>query len=342
MTRKMVKNLKQASKFAPFAELWPGLKQTIRAMERGDEEKLYSLVIPAMNGIAGLVERTRDLLREQYRTDLFPFRFHNQRDYPGKQLEQLLTQTLNKLPTTKSSTRRFERLSSMPILASNAILSLHIIRTALAVSKRPQFEDYYRTNLYTQDALLKCALNWFGYEEEITRLTVGNAEADRERRGYLSSLALFNLITLEKNPTIKSRYIDIFDVHWKNYRNEDNPLAMAFQQICSNQKKGSVGLILRALDLYPEDRLGFGDDYWRAHGVEIGETVGGGVDERFSREPLPISLRPKDSFLWQRNSRRLRGDHVKLYPATDYLFVYWFCRYYGIIPPTPQHPTVKP
>jgi hypothetical protein len=45
--------------------------------------------------------------------------------------------------------------------------------------------------------------------------------------------------------------------------------------------------------------------------------------------------------LWQRNARRLSGDHARAYPATDFLFVYWFCRYYGIIPAAPQPPTVN-
>jgi len=79
--------------------------------------------------------------------------------------------------------------------------------------------------------------------------------------------------------------------------------------------------------------MGFGDDYWKENGKKIAERLGGGEVNGFSREPLPISHRPKDSFLWQRNPRRLEGDHEVRYPGTDFLFVYWLCRYNGIIPP---------
>jgi hypothetical protein len=49
--------------------------------------------------------------------------------------------------------------------------------------------------------------------------------------------------------------------------------------------------------------------------------MGGGESmKEYSADPLPVSLRPKDSFLWQRNARQLRGDSVKRYPPTDYLF----------------------
>ncbi len=340
-TRKsVVKGLRQARKLAPFSQLWPGMKITINAIEKGDAQLLFGMVVPTMNGIGEVMERTRDILREQYRTDLFPIRFRH-REYPGKQLEMLLTQTLKRFPRGKSG-RRFERLSDFPILSSNALLSLHMIRTAAVVTERPQFIEYYRTNLYSQDALLRCAVDWFGAEEDIIRLTAGNAIADQERRGYLSAMSLYNLVQLETNPERKKTYQKIFDRYWESNRHEDNPLSMALQNVSSSENPIGALPILRALEQYPEDRAGFGDEFWKDNGEKIAETFAGGRHAEYSREPVPIFQRPKDSFLWQRNARRLKGDHVRNYPATDFLFVYWFCRYHNIIPSAPQQPSVHP
>jgi hypothetical protein len=334
----VVKGLKHTRKLAPFTEVWPGIKLSIKAIEKGDEQKLYQQVIPTLNGLANVLERTRDILRERYRTDLFPIRFHY-REYPGRQLETLLTMVLERLPYKKSG-RRFDQLTDLPILSSNALLTLHLIRTAGAITQEPQFTEYYATNLYSQDALLKCAVDWFGLEEEFIRLTAGNATADKERRGYLSVLSLYNLIQLEKNPTVLETYKKIFDSYWVHNKNEDNPLSLALQNVCSTNKPVGPEQIMRALYLYPEDRHGFGDEYWKTNGKKIAESVGSGAMGEYSREPLPASLRPKDSFLWQRNVRRLKGDHDRMYPVTDFLFVYWFGRYHKIIPPTPPEPTV--
>src|SRR5205085_205737 len=158
--------------------------------------------------------------------------------------------------------RRFQRIADLRVLASNSLISLHIVRAAERLTGLPQFEEYLHSNLYTQDALLKCALEWSSADEDLMRLAMGNPTADRVRNGY-------------------------------------------------------------------------GESYWEENGKTIAERFGGGELNGYSREPLPISHRPKDSFLWQRNARRLSGDHEVRYPGTDYLFVYWLCRYHHIIPEEP-------
>jgi hypothetical protein len=109
----------------------------------------------------------------------------------------------------------------------------------------------------------------------------------------------------------------------------------------SGNTDNDAAFILRALDEYPEDRIGFGKDFWLKEGSEVAEKYGAGESHDFSKEALPIWIRPKDSFLWQRNSRRLKGDDVKEYPATDYVFLYWFCRYHNLIPASSPQPTVQ-
>lgn len=331
--KKTIKTLKKLKRSVPVGDFWPVIKKIIKALNKKDLDELVSLAVPTMNDALVLLERVRDILREQYREDLFPLRKRNQ-DYPGKKLEILITQSLEKLP------RKFYRLSDAKMLASNSLIVLHLMKTAEYVTGQPEFVDYYRNNLYQQDALLQSALDWYSLEEDFTKLTSGNPAADQLRKGYLSALSLYNLIQLETNPFIKEKYQIILDRWWKNYRHEDNPLAAALHAATAGND-GMKGLILKALDLYPENQTGFGNEYWKEQASNVANNLGGGIKKGYSREPLPVSHRPKDSFLWQRNSRRLSGDYLREYPGTDYLFVYWFCRYHNIIPTPPQQPLVQ-
>ncbi len=183
------------------------------------------------------------------------------------------------------------------------------------------------------NSLLSTAKQWFGVEEEFFKSISGNVVADQQRRGYLSLFSLFNLIQLEKNAARKKEYQLLLEQLWINNQNEDNPLFQAVYLLCSDKStlaKKDSGLILNALGQYSQNTIGYGDDHWDKEGKEIAEKWGAGQDDDYSREPIPISLRPKDSFLWQRNPRRLKGDYPNRYPGTDYLFVYWLCRAYQL------------
>ena len=337
--KKFIKTLKLSRHYLPFGDLWPGMKQVIAALEKKDEKKIMELVVPTMNGAFSLMERSRDILREQYRQDLFPKRFTN-KEYPGIKLADMLNLMIKRFPAHED-TQRIHRLSDVKVLSSNALISLHIVKTAAVITGKTHYADYYRENLYAQDELLKTALNWNGVDDELTRLTAGNPAADAERRGYLSTLSLINLIVMEKNPSIKESYLSLLKRDWELYRHEDNPMVSAFNLAATNGEDGDHGEMLRALALYPEDRTGFGHAFWEENGRAIAEKAGGGEHEGYAREPLPISQRPKDSFLWQRNARRLSGDAVKHYPATDYLFVYWYARAHHLIPAPPPETLVS-
>jgi hypothetical protein len=188
------------------------------------------------------------------------------------------------------------------------------------------------------------ALTWHSSEDEATILTAGNTTANTERRGYLSVLALYNLIQHETNPAVRAQYQTILKKWWALNRNEDNPLYAALALASTHANGAYAEAIRHNLALYAEDRKGFGASYWEKNGVAIAEAEGGGAHDGYSREPLPFSLRPKDAFLSQRNSRRLKGDHEVEYPPTDYLFVYWLCRAHGILAapkPTPIAERIK-
>jgi len=290
---KILEGFKKARRYVPIYELWPGMKKVIKAFKEKNEDRLIDFVLPTMNGLAGIVERARDLLQETYREDLL-FRRNPNPAHSGVQLEKLLDEFLKKLPRGRKG-RRFEKLSDLRILASNALISLHLVRTAQVITNNIQFEEYYNTNLYSQDKLLETALNWYGIEDQLLILTSGNPAADRDRRGYLSALALTNLIQLETNPAKKASYQNLLRRWCKSYRHEDNPMAEALYFLV--EKEGHqmrTGLILRGLELYPENQTGFGKDYWKEKGDYIGKTLGGGVHRGYAREPLPISHRPKD------------------------------------------------
>lgn len=326
-THRALKAIKKANTLIPFGDLWPGSKDVVYALKKRDEEKLFQLVIPTVNGLLNLASRLREILREQYRTDLF-LRKSNDLDYPGKMLEAHLTDALARFPLKKSG-RRVEKISDVKVLGSNALISLALIRTAAALNPDDRFLSFYKSNLFGGEALLQTALNWNGFDETLLRLTAGNPVADRERRGYLSVLSLYALLQLETDPIVRKKYLLLLDRWWTEYRHDDNPMAAALVDAVKNEKK-NMNFILRSLDLYPEDRRGYGKDYWSQKGHEVGEAVGGGSEEKFSFEPIPVSHRPKDSFLWQRNTRRLSGDEEKEYPPTDYLFLYWFSRANGL------------
>lgn len=337
LLRKISSTARQVKRYTPMNELWPGMKNTVRAIERRNPKQIKGLVVPAMNGAFDMALRGRDLLRERYRSD-FIIRHVRNNDHPGKLLADAITETMKKIPQGHDG-RRIHQVSDLKVLASNALISLNIIKTAAVITKDPKFETYYRRNLYGNQGLLKTAVQWYGFEDEFLKLTAGNGFADQERRGYLGALSLMNLLKLEEEPETKNTYKAILKREQYLYRNEDNPMTASFDR---EGKGATVGLIMRDLLLYPDDRQGFGNAFWKEHGKEVADKFGGGEEDDHSREPLPISRRPKDSFLWQRNARRLSGDDEnRKYPPTDYLFVYWFSRAKGLIPATPAAPTAS-
>ncbi|MFN0117641.1 MAG: hypothetical protein ACKVQC_05025 [Elusimicrobiota bacterium] len=336
-----IRTLKQISRFLPFSDLWPGLRVFKKALLTQDEDIMFNNVIPTLNGVTQLIARARDLLKEQSRNDLISFKTKNPY-FPAEKLAVLLTKSLKKFPPEKNKVR-FKTLEDLKILSGNSILTLHILKTAATITNRNLNKEYYLNNLFTQNELLKTAIYWFGIEEKLGQLIAGNKESNLERGGYLSVLALYNLIQLEKDSQIRKSYMVLLDRWWEINKNEDNPMAHALYASCfltenskpeikSRIKNEYADFIRYKLSLYPMNREGFGPDYWRESGSFIGEKLGGGVSSKYSREPLPISHRPKDSFLWQRNPRRLEGDEKKQYPPTDYLFVYWMARANGILP----------
>jgi hypothetical protein len=279
-----------------------------------------------------------DLLKEKGRGDLVGFR-GAEPERPERRLSRLLTDSLRKLPAAVRGGRRFQSARDFRVLSSNALIALHIVKTAAVITGQAQFDEYYRQNLYGGDALLKTALDWYGVDDELLRLTAGTAEAARDRRGYLALLAAYNLYTLETNPSVKEAYRTIIAREFAMTRHDDNPLSRTMA--AAARLPVDAAPVWRALTLYPDEPVGFGESYWKENGRRVADTLGGGESHGYAREPLPVSHRPRDSFLWQRSARRLRGDANNRYPGTDYLFVYWLGRKSGVITAPATRPTVR-
>jgi hypothetical protein len=324
---RVTRALKDAGRFVPFQEMWPGINALIKALDHRDEKELLRLVVPTADGVASLANRLIHVLKEEGRRDLIGPSL-NRPEPASLRLAALLSSCLKKLPPAVDG-HRFRQPSDLRVLASNALLALHIVRTAAVITGDATFEQYYRENLFGQDALLKTVMDWDGVEDDLMRAAAGNAAAARDRRGYLSLLAAYNLYQLETNPAVKEDYRQILKKQVEAARTDENPLIAAIGAACG--AGGDPAPLFAALTEYPESPDGFGDTFWVRNGKKIAERFGGGSDDGYSCEPLPVALRPRDSFLWQRNPRRIVGDLENSYPGADYVFLYWMARRHGLV-----------
>lgn len=60
--------------------------------------------------------------------------------------------------------------------------------------------------------------------------------------------------------------------------------------------------------------------------------------------PIPVALRPPDSYLWQESPYQLSagGSGVIQSSGVDYLLPYWMARYYGVVPPVEVRSAAAP
>jgi len=102
--KNFLRDIKIAQRLILFGDLWHGFNEVLKALKKQDEERLFDLVLPSINGMFTLLERGRDILTEKYRDDLFPRR-RNDKNYPGKKLAGLITQALERFPKSKDGVR---------------------------------------------------------------------------------------------------------------------------------------------------------------------------------------------------------------------------------------------
>ena len=213
--------------------------------------------------------------------------------------------------------------SQLKIRPSEALLALHIIKVAAELSPKPnRFDRYYQENLWKEKSLLKTALTWCQMDEDFIGAVLGEAyaNANRTSSSHLPFLALYDLVELEKDPYLQFQYKTLFERQFAPMRSDGNAMLQAMDNRMG-LAPSQWGLILWSLTHYPMDRVGRGDAYWQSHHAELVNAFGE-IGDR-TREPLPLDLRPREAFIWQRRSRSIRGDQKDwLYPPRDFLFDY--------------------
>jgi hypothetical protein len=316
--------LQNAERVMPYRRDWRDIDKTRAALERKDEERAFGLAVPAINAGLNLLEQLRDILIAPRHRVFLPDRFYGD-DYLGRSLADNITNVVQRFPRNKDGLRLY-KLSDFRVMALNTLLALHIIRASFGITELEQFQEYYGFNLYTQDALLQTTMDWYGVDEELARSLLGNGFADRTRDNFLAGLALSNLVTTETNSIVRDKYLDLLDRWWQLNRYEDNPLYLAWTMACSEDQTLDSTLILRDLEIYPEAREAPSKDSWRRSAKKNAVTWSGGWANGYSREPMPVSMRPISEFLWKDNPRNLEAAEAKRYPPVDFLYLYWYCR----------------
>jgi hypothetical protein len=220
-----------------------------------------------------------------------------------------------------------DRTDQLKIRPSESLLALHVIKMAAEFSPKPnRFDDYYQANLWKNKALLKTALDWSQMDEDFIGNVLGEtyASVNRSDSSHLTFLALYDLVESEKDPYLQFQYKKIFEREFQPMRSDGNAMLQAMDNRIG-LAPSQWGLISWSLTHYPTDRVGRGDDYWTAHHDELVGRFGRVAGK--TRDPMPLDLRPRDAFIWQRSARAMRGDQKGwLYPPMDYLFAYWLGR----------------
>jgi hypothetical protein len=298
---------------------WPELPKMIRALKRQDFEHVHRESIPFLNGA---VRALHQLQRNVHKSAIV-WSFEAA---PYQKLDRLLLQMLDQLagPARPS----IQRAEDVQVLATQSLHALHFIKVAGRVLPRPnRYDAFYRENLWQNKALLKTAVEWDNVDEDLIMAVAGDAQtaALRSASNHLSYLALFDLIQDEKDPAIRSVYQSLFERQYRPLQSDYNAMLQVMRTVWK-ATPSQEGLAYWSLQLYPEDRQGKGENYWKKNHSALALAYGGEVSGQ-ARDPLPLDARQRDPFIWQRSAHSLRGDDANWsYPPLDYLFVYWLSR----------------
>lgn len=316
---------------------WPELRSLIGALKRNDMPFVREQLAPVLNGaLRALAQLQRNVQRsdESYRL------FLTRRRAPGVsyppapygKLNALLVRMLRNLSGPLEG-RPIGPISDVKTLPSQALHALHFLKVAAEALPKPnRFDDYYRANLWDNKKLLKTLLDWHNVDEDALAAVYGHSRAAvmRGASHHLPSLALYNLIRLERDPAIRNRYRALFEDEYLPMQEDYNAMLHVMRGVLAMPPE-QTGIGLWSLGLYPTDRRGLGGSFWRRHHAEWAARHGGALLGQ-ARDPVPVDRRQRDSFIWQRSARSIGGDDdQKMYPPMDYLFVYWMARAFNLI-----------
>jgi hypothetical protein len=301
---------------------WPELPRMIRDLKAQDFKAVHRQMLPFLNGALGAL---RQLQRNVHKSAIL----WKWKDAPYQKLDRLLLQMIEQLSVPSGSS--LQAVEDLKILPSQSLHALHFLKVAGEVLPKPnRYQAYYRDNLWQNKALLKTAVQWNGFDEDLVAAAAGEAHAAAVRGSstHLSFLALLNLMEKERDPNVKKIYQSLFDRKFRPLQADFNAMLQVMQPLFRSGPT-QTGLGLWSLMLYPENRQGKGEAYWQARRDELAAKYGG-ITSGKARDPRPVHELQRDAFIWQRSARSLRGDNAaQLYPPLDYLFVYWMARAYG-------------
>ena len=301
---------------------WPELPKMIRHLKRKDFTAVHRDRVPFLNGALRALQQ----LQRNVHKSAIQWRW---KDAPYQKLDHLLVQMIQQLSVpSRPSIRESEELR---FLASQSVHALHFLKMAGSILPKPnRYQRAYEDNLWKNEELLKTAKEWSSMDEDLIAAVVGNTQAAamRTSSAHLSFLALFDLIVKEKNAGVQDIYRSLFERHYQLMQADYNAMLHVMQPVV-RIGPDQTGLAFWSLTLYSENRRGKGEAYWRAVRPERLARYGGAVSGK-ARDPIPVNDLQRDSFIWQRSARSLRGDDAsKFYPPLDYLFVYWMARAYN-------------
>lgn len=247
---------------------------------------------------------------------------------------------------------KINSLSDIKIDSAQSLLTLHILKVASQIVPSDKtinnmtLNEIYRKNLEDIDSkrLLYTAFNLRETKSSFAQTLHegdGKVDAAQNNTNHLQWFALLNLIRLENDPSVRDKFHTIFDEKYVFVRDEYNSLYDFLNNFIGKQYRSKADLRdgFWSLYLYDEnnkakqmDRKGIqlqnDVDWERLNRNVIQDSLGGSLTLDKSLYPVPLDIRPSDTFVWQRNARNLSSDIKKIYPPLDFFFVYWLQKYY--------------
>jgi hypothetical protein len=149
---------------------------------------------------------------------------------------------------------------------------------------------------------------------------------------------LYTLLRFETDPGLRARYEDALHRRvWGSVRDTFNSLFTFIHAARAPGRYGgadwiSVHEAIWSLQLFdgPPHRHRAVDGSRFVRKDRIAQALFG-VDQ--ARDPVPIHLRPRSDFMWQRSPYAYRSpEDLRIeYPGVDYLVAYWMGRYHGLV-----------
>lgn len=233
---------------------------------------------------------------------------------------------------------RIDNPGELKVVSTESLLRLHLLKTAHHVTGEAKFNDFYNA---VKGEMLEVAEKWGDTADYVVTRLLGDEAADASRvqgTHMLKWVALYNLLALEKDEAVRSRYYRVMDAAFSHVHDELNSFVNFIHHVYSGGTKiYHTGTRQGIESLLRFPGYGYHNFEYNCDGEivrnEFGGCIGGGIAVRL---PIPLDKRPTDQCTWQRSPRRLTNDYAgRIFAGVDYLLAYWMGRAYNIIEKLP-------